>query len=254
MYTRSTGLGSLAGILFSQGKFEEAQQMISESLAICQDLGFRLQEDWMRRTLGQILLHMGQYKQAQQEAADALDLGTENRVTKDPRLYCLFGELALVESSYFEAQGAFAEGEKISREVRLNSIGLAFAGLGYAACHLSQLSQAHHHLAEALTNALATKAYMPAVYALPGVALLLAASGAEARAVEVWALAKSQPFVANSKWFEDVAGRELETLAATLPPEVAKAARERGQALDMWETAAELLAYLEGDGKPHPQM
>ena len=78
-----------------------------------------------------------------------------------------------------------------------------------------------------------------------GVALLLATIGHVARAVEIWTLAKSHPFVANSKWFEDAAGRELAALAATLPPEVAAAARERGQRLELWPTAETLLAELE---------
>jgi hypothetical protein len=52
--------------------------------------------------------------------------------------------------------------------------------------------------------------------------------------------------VANSRWFEDIAGREIETLAETLPPEVAANAKERGRARDLWATVEELLAELEG--------
>jgi hypothetical protein len=159
----------------------------------------------------------------------------------------LLGDLALVTSSYVEAQEAFTESVKISREASgtYYRVGVAPAGLGYTASRLGQFSQARRHLAEALVSALAFKAYLPAVYALPGVALLLAATGAIARAVEVWALAKCHPFVANSKWFEDVVGRELEALAASLPPEEAEAAWERGRTLDLWEEAAVLLAELE---------
>jgi hypothetical protein len=84
----------------------------------------------------------------------------------------------------------------------------------------------------------------PIVFALPGVALLLAQADDVARAVEIWALARCHPFVANSRWFEDVAGRELEALAATLPLEVAEAAQARGRTLDLWQTAATLLTEL----------
>jgi predicted ATPase/DNA-binding SARP family transcriptional activator len=238
--------GGLAGILFSQGKFDEAHEVTSESLIICQDLGLLLQEDWVRRTLGQTLLHKGQYQQARQQAAHSLALGTENRAIRDQRLYCLFGELALVASSYVEAQEAFAESAKISREEGGgNFIGLALAGLGYTACRLNQLSHARQHLTEALASALTLKAFLPAVYVLPGVALFLAVAGAVERAVEVWALAKRHPFVANSKWFEDVAGRELEALSTSLPLASAEAARERSRALDLWETAEALLGELE---------
>jgi len=66
-------------------------------------------------------------------------------------------------------------------------------------------------------------------------------------AVELYALAARYPCVANSRWFEDVFGRQIDALAETLPAEAVEAARKRGRARDMWETAKELLAELEGD-------
>ena len=73
-----------------------------------------------------------------------------------------------------------------------------------------------------------------------------AIAGERERAVEVYALASRHPFVANSRWFYDVFGRHIEALAATLPPEVAEAARERGRARDLEATVKELLVELEG--------
>jgi hypothetical protein len=81
--------------------------------------------------------------------------------------------------------------------------------------------------------------------ALPGVALYLAKRGEVEQAITVWAQAQCQPFVANSQWHEDVVGQEISAVAATLPPEVAQAACERGRAFDLWETAVMLLADLE---------
>jgi hypothetical protein len=51
--------------------------------------------------------------------------------------------------------------------------------------------------------------------------------------------------VANSRWFEDVAGKHIAAVAATLSPEVVAVARERGRARDLEATVAELLAELE---------
>ena len=48
-----------------------------------------------------------------------------------------------------------------------------------------------------------------------------------------------------SPWFEDVFGRHIEKIAATLPPEVAEAAWERGRARDLDATVKELLVELE---------
>ena len=81
---------------------------------------------------------------------------------------------------------------------------------------------------------------------LPAVALFLADRGEVERAVEVYAAASAHPYVSGSRWFEDVAGRRIATLAEGLPPGVAEAARERGAARDIWAVAEELLAELEG--------
>jgi len=51
--------------------------------------------------------------------------------------------------------------------------------------------------------------------------------------------------VANSRWFEDVAGREIAAAAEALPPEVVAAAQERGRARDLWATVEELLDELQ---------
>ena len=83
------------------------------------------------------------------------------------------------------------------------------------------------------------------LYTLPGVAALLADQGEVERAVEVYALAARYPFVANSRWFEDVAGKDVAAAAEALPPEVVAAAQERGRAADPWAVAEELLRELE---------
>ena len=74
------------------------------------------------------------------------------------------------------------------------------------------------------------------------------------RAVEWYGLASRYPFVANSRWFEDVAGRHTTAVAATLPPDVIAAAQERGRARDVETTVARVLAELgeqdPGDGSP----
>jgi hypothetical protein len=50
--------------------------------------------------------------------------------------------------------------------------------------------------------------------------------------------------VAKSRWFEDVVGRQIAAVAATLPPDVVAAAQERGRARDLEATVAELLVEL----------
>ena len=84
------------------------------------------------------------------------------------------------------------------------------------------------------------------MFALPAMALVLADRGEIERAVELYALASRYPMVANSRWYEDVAGQHIAAVAATLPPDVVAAAQERGRARDLKATIAELLVELGG--------
>ncbi|HEX6384642.1 MAG TPA: BTAD domain-containing putative transcriptional regulator [Anaerolineae bacterium] len=246
---------ALAHTLLWQGKFAEAQQLAGESLAICQDLGHRAAKGWAQYCLSEALMHSGQYQPARRQAASGL-LVVKAVGSRDDEaaLYGVLGQLALVESSYAEAQAAFAKSGEIFRENQYRPFDFSPAGLGYTACRLGQLQEAHQHLVEALASALAVKTYGPTLFALPGVALLLALTGSAARAVEIWALARCHSFVANSRWFEAVAGRELKAVAASLPPEIAEAALERGRTLDLWQTAAALLAELEAMSAPEQDL
>ncbi len=87
-------------------------------------------------------------------------------------------------------------------------------------------------------------AFWPLLYALAVVALLLIDEGEAERAIEFSALALRYPFVTNSRWLEDVAGRHITTAAAALPLEMVRTAQERGRARDLDATVKELAIEL----------
>jgi predicted ATPase len=238
---------NLAHTLLWQGKFGEAEQLARESLALYQELGYQEKAFWAHCVLGSILLHSGQFQQAGQQAAQALGLGI-NRDQSESLvpgwLYQISGQCALVESSYSQAQGAFVQSSEQFQRGWSYLTSFSLTGLGHVACRQGHLAPARQYLAEALDSALVAKTYMTVVYALPFVAYYLATTGRVERGVEIWQLARTQPLVAHSTWFADVVGRELASLAASLPPEVVEAAGERGRALDLWATAETLMAEL----------
>jgi hypothetical protein len=116
------------------------------------------------------------------------------------------------------------------------------AVLGVVERGLGNPGQAKQHVLEALRISGDTGAFQPSQFALPAVALLLADGGEKERAVELYALASRYPFVANSRWFEDVFGRHIATIASDMSPDVVTAARERGRARDLEATLDELIA------------
>ncbi len=86
------------------------------------------------------------------------------------------------------------------------------------------------------------------MHLIPILPVVLAASKDEVlqeRAVELYALAKTQPFVANSRLFKDIAEKPLQVATANLQKDIILAAQTRGQALDWWKTAEMLLDELQ---------
>jgi hypothetical protein len=157
------------------------------------------------------------------------------------------GAVALAGAAYGDAQKLSQESVRIFQELGdVQGLHLARRHLGMAAWGLGQRRWARQHLYEALQTMFQVRDVRASIGALPAVTLLLFDEGQLERAVELYALASRYPFVANSRWFEDVAGKHIAAVAATLPTEVVAAAQERGRARDLWATAEELLAELEG--------
>ena len=149
-----------------------------------------------------------------------------------------FGLAALAEGACHEALALFQESVAAFEEVRhRENRGWALGSLGLAAQEAGETALARQCVVEALEAGADLGAHMPVIYALPAAALLLADEGAGERAVEVYACASGHGFVANSRWFADVAGGPIAAAADLLPLEVVEAARERGQA-QSWDAMA----------------
>ena len=120
--------------------------------------------------------------------------------------------------------------------------------LGRALHGLGQVDKAEHELYQALQTCVEIRAFLPLMHLMPILPVVLADSQdqkLQERAVELYAMAKTLPFVANSKLFEAIAEKPLQEATAHLPQEVILEAQSRGQSHDdWWETAAVLLDEL----------
>jgi hypothetical protein len=154
--------------------------------------------------------------------------------------------VALVRETYGEAQRLLQASLPLYQQLNNDFWTWVLAALGIAACNLGNISQAQQCLSDVLRRATEVQNMMGLVFALPAMALLLVDQDKKERAVELYTLVSSNfPFVANSRWFEDVIGRRIAASAATLPPAVVAAAQAQGQVRALWPTAQELLVEVE---------
>lgn len=79
---------------------------------------------------------------------------------------------------------------------------------------------------------------------LASAAFLMTQTGEAERAVELYTAARRESYVDKSLWWEDVVGCRVEAAAATLGRDAVQRARERGRALDVWDTVARLQKEL----------
>jgi predicted ATPase/DNA-binding SARP family transcriptional activator len=238
---------NLGQVLEQVAKFSEAYSILQQSLELYTDLGRRHYVTSARSSLGSVALHLGRYEQACAHAQTGLALAHEH----GPR-FCvalnllLLGCLELAQGVPATAHPLLEESAAIYREVGpKDDLGMALACLALSARERGNTLEARGHLCHALEIAQECGVVSPLMWALPATALLLADKGETERAVELYALASRYPIVAHSRWFEDVAGRHIATVAASLPPDVVAAAQGRGPARDPEATAAELLVELE---------
>jgi hypothetical protein len=119
---------------------------------------------------------------------------------------------------------------------------MPLANLGYIARALNQIDRSRRYLVRCLVEVKKIGSLRTAIHALPALALLEADQGNIERAIELYALAHNYPYVANSRWFEDIAGRHINTQSSSIPAERVPIAQNRGRLLDTWETIGQWLA------------
>jgi tetratricopeptide (TPR) repeat protein len=200
-------------------------------------------------TLAEVNMHLGRFEEARAQVEMAFTLACKI----SPKLYMPWAQMwlgwaALAEGKYSEAHHFFQESLANFSGWLVETRARALTSLGRAAYGLGNRSVAQQHLYEALGMAIKIKAFIPLLSLLPVISLLLADAAEidqKERAMEVYALASSHPYVAKSRLFADIVGWHIAAVAATLPPEVVAAAQRRGRALDWWATAAELLEALQ---------
>jgi tetratricopeptide (TPR) repeat protein len=237
-----------------QGRFEEARALYTQTLAIYRDLDYSQSEAiQLHAHLGYPDLYLGEYKAARNQALHAIELLSKSNHFNASlwNAYCkdIFGKAALAEGSYAEAEENFQECQMAFQTYNHpEKISTNLACLGYIARVKNQKYQAQGYFYQALGMAVKNSILTTLAHTLPGIALLFADLGDSERAVAFYSCASTMGLVANSKWFDDIAGDQIRAVADLLAPEVTKAAQERWSSLDLWEGAEQLVVELKQAG------
>ena len=240
----AAGFQMLGSTFYWRGDYTQAVSPLEESLAIATDFGFSVEQVRVNMLLGFVKGHSGQYEEARDYAEMVLTLARERQVAWGiPGALFMLGMLALALNEYAEARQCLEKALPLAgKHGPSSSLTAQLLGV-YVNLRLNQLPQARAHLYEGLRATEMQDARL-LIDTLPAIALFLAHLGDAERAVELYALASSYPYVANSHWYEDLAGQRIAAVAVTLPPAVVQAAQKRGRARDLWATAQELLEDL----------
>jgi tetratricopeptide (TPR) repeat protein len=244
--TRAGGLWLLGSILEFAGQYSAAKPLLEEGVALLRELGADV---LLYRLLIQLIsteLNLGQYERARELGREDVERARHMEAWVFVGLALIrLAQASVVMEAYQEAAQTLEESIALLRRAGASDfLGRGLGCMAYVARALGQADQAWKCVVQALRLAVECQAIYPLLMTLPAAALLLTDQGQVARAAELYALAWRHPVVSNSRWFEDVAGRHLATVAAELPPEVRAAAQARGLARDLWATARELLKEL----------
>jgi len=245
----ASGLYYLGWASVQGGKYDAAQSALDESIAIWEELESHAWKAGAIMHLGDAQMHLGRYQDARAQLQLSLRLARESGYMSVIRESLLnLGRVALAEGALAEAQHWFHELSTMVQASGLQrqlwdeaSVDLA---LGFVERGQGNLGQAREHFGAGLKLAVEIWADWWFYGWVPAIALLLADQGETERAVELYAMASRYPKIANSQWFEDVAGKHIAAVADALLPEVVAAAQERGRARDLVATLEELLEEL----------
>jgi tetratricopeptide (TPR) repeat protein len=230
----------------NNGKFTEGLARARLSLHIYHEMGYT--GAWTaksRLTIGAALICMGKYSEARIELEQALDIARENSSLQDIGMTLRhLGELALVEGRYAEAQEILTESLSVFDKIKYSQWRSHSNSLGYAARYQGEMAEAYNYLLHSLEQVIHSRNELMLAEFIPLAALLALDSGEIEQAIELYALASRYPLVANNRWFDDLVGNQIAAAAVTLPAPILQAAQQRGQSLDLWETAQGLVLEL----------
>jgi len=241
----TTASMSLGSVYLYWGQLERAQRVLERCVAEYTDMGFKIRRAASLYYLGYTCLHLGENDKAARYGKIALTLAQETDYKEIiAQSIMLPAAIALTNGDFIQALRGFEEAARVLESKQFTRVlygeDCGRVGLGAATLQLGRIDEAKNVFTDLLQQAVASHRQDKLLYALVGIAFLVAKQGDAERAVELYSLAESHPFVGKSRWFADAFGQPVEAAGKKLPFDKLKEAKVRGEHRDLWVTAGEL--------------
>jgi predicted ATPase/DNA-binding SARP family transcriptional activator len=225
-----------------QGRFSEALKILQRQMAINSEMGDPGTLADLRMTYGETLQLMGRYELAEEEhRRNVASVEASGWTAPETWIRFVFAAALLGREKYGEALQVLKPSlAALEQSHSLSMLGRSLAAAGRAELGLGDVGAAWVDVQRAL-EMLSGRHYFWLLEAIAAAAAVLAARGKASQAVELYALVMRHPYAAHSPWFADVYGRVVMQAARTVDPAVVAAAQARGQTLDLWQAARDLV-------------
>jgi tetratricopeptide (TPR) repeat protein len=254
------GQTRLGESLISLGEFDKAERLLEKALAVHKESENTTDFFVTLFDLCGTKIDLGKYVEAYNLAQSALDISS--RLSQTGRGLAVVGWDTHKRRLGFSltclgmtslALGKVEEAENFLQRSLESLQGLppiTFSAyhhflLGIVHLKLNRTERAKEHIQDSFQIGVKINSILVHIPTLGAAALYLANGGNLERAVEIYALASRYPLIAKSKWFQEVIEAPLNSMTASLSPEVIFTAQERGRERDLDETVKELLAELQ---------
>lgn len=233
----SLDLRTLGTILMWNGRYDRGIPLLAEALPTARELGSQYEMTFIQAALELAWMMTGQYERARQVHGQVQELARRNGFQREAAasrfaLACV----ALVEQAPKAAQALLQESMAAYRQVdQQEELGWVLSMEAVCWLSLAEAALCRKRLAEAVEIALRIRGYIAALLALSAGALWLGSCQQPEKALELYGSAAAQPIFANSAFFHELFGEALQKSTASLPHELAEAARERGQQRPPWQ-------------------
>ena len=243
-YHEAATLMHLSWLQIHTGEILVARELVEQAKVLEREFGLPVNL-WVHMASAACNIHLGRYAEAKAEVFYALDIAEQRGLSEETASGKLgLAWIAMAQEDLEGAKGYLQESLAISREAKDVDQFTPIGWLGYVARAQGDDLTARKHLKDVL-RAVIEYDYTELNIWLPLASLLAVDDGRLERAIELYSLARRHiGSIKNSLFWQEVAGRELDDVRASLPSEVAAAAETKSRMLDVRETIDKILAEL----------